>query len=157
MSKMLDIKQFEKILYNSSYNKLFCFLQGGITPFIIYYIKVLFYFSSLYTLDKFGVSLWKFCSKTLLWKEKQVEYVNLTIYDYEEIQIKPNCNSFHEFKFRMKTFFLLGWKELSFCHKSSNFLIPLSSQLDHVNLLYFKLYRLFSLTEFIVWNIWGLK
>ena len=27
------------------------------------------------------------------------------IYDYEGIQIKPNCNSFHEFKFRINTFF----------------------------------------------------
>ena len=35
------------------------------------------------------------------------------------------------------------------------FLIPISLQLDEVNLWYFKL-RLFDSTEFIVWNIKGL-
>ena len=36
--------------------------------------------------------------------------------------------------------------------KNFNFLIPISLQLDGVNLWYFKV-RLFDLTELIVWNI----
>ena len=51
------------------------------------------------------------------------------IYDYEGIQIKPNCNSFHEFKFRINTFFFckayISWvdfkhakyKKISFLYK----------------------------------------
>ena len=39
---------------------------------------------------------------------------------------------------------------------NSNFLIPISVQPDDENLRHFKL-RLFDLTEFIVWNIWGLR
>ena len=39
---------------------------------------------------------------------------------------------------------------------NSNCLIPISLQSDYVNLWYCKL-RLFGLTEFIVWNIKGLR
>ena len=46
-------------------------------------------------------------------------------------------------------------KELRFCHKL-NFLISISLQRDGENRWFFKL-RLFDLTEFIVWNIKGLR
>ena len=39
---------------------------------------------------------------------------------------------------------------------NSNYLIPISLQSDDINLCYFKL-RLLDLTEFIVWNIKGLR
>ena len=39
---------------------------------------------------------------------------------------------------------------------NSDFLIPISLQTDGVNPWYFKL-RSFDLTEFVVWNIWGLR
>ena len=45
-------------------------------------------------------------------------------------------------------------KELSLCHKLK-FLIPISLQPDSVNNWYSYL-RLFDLTEFIVWNIYGI-
>ena len=46
-------------------------------------------------------------------------------------------------------------KDLNFCHKI-NFLIPLSLQLDVVNLRYLKL-RQIDLTQFIVYNSKGLR
>ena len=70
-------------------------------------------------------------------------------------QTRDSPYSFKDYKLKIRVFYKIGLQRNWVYATSSNFLIPLSLQLDGVSLLYIKL-RLFNLTEFIVWNIKGL-
>jgi len=74
-------------------------------------------------------------------------------YFFPSAQWEPeNCFIWNPWNWSQKR----SWKGNEFLPQTLIFIIPISLQPEGVNLLYFKL-SLFDLTEFIVWNILGIR